>query len=67
MNDIIDNNLYETYPEPIAGLIDYLSHCELSESIWREATSLIDRLHQSDISDALKTRLHQIFADFGLD
>ena len=67
LSDIIDNNLHETYPEPTAELIDYLSHCELSESVWREATPLIDQLRQSDIPETLKTRLHEIVAEFALE
>ena len=66
LNDIIDNNLHEAYPESVAELIDYLSHCELSDSVWCEATGLIKQLCQSDIPEILKTRLHEIVAELAL-
>ena len=67
LNDVMDNNLHHANPEPVARLLDYLSHCEVSHTVWTEATMLFDDLLQSDIPDGLKTRLQEIVAEYAFD
>ena len=66
LNHITERGLHESFPEPVAELLDYLSRCELSHALWHESTGLINQLRQSDISNALKSRLHEILVKFRL-
>ena len=67
LNDIMDNNLHQANPEPVARLLDYLSHCEVSHTVWTDATALFEELLKSDIPEELKTRLQEIVAEYALD
>ena len=67
LNRIIEKKLHHANPEPVAKLLDYLSHCEISHTVWKEATGLINQLLQSEIPENLKTRLDEIVAEFALD
>ena len=67
LNDIMEHNLHHANLEPVARLLDYLSHCEVTHAVWAEATVLFDDLLQSDISDELKTRLQEIRAEYALN
>ena len=67
LNDIMDNNLHQSFAAPVARLLDYLSRCDISETVWREATGLINELIQSDIPEKLKLRMRELLAEFGLN
>ena len=67
LNDVMDNNLHHANPEPVARLLDYLSLCEVSHTVWTDATVLFDDLLKSDIPDELKIRLQEIVAEYALD
>ena len=65
--EIIDANIHDTHPGPVAKLLGYLRHCDMSRTVWRDATDAIKQLLRSDISADLKTSLEEIVAEFGLD
>ena len=67
LNDIMDNNLHHVFAVSVAKLLDYLSRCDISETVWREATGLINELIQSDIPEKLKLRMREQLAEFGLN
>lgn len=67
LDDVIEANLHGTYPEPVAKLLDYLRHCQVSRSAWRRATAAINELIRSDIPDHLKTSLQEIVVEYELE
>ena len=65
LDEVIEANLHDAYPEAVAKLMDYLRHCHVSPTAWRQATDAINQLLQSNIPDALKTSLEEIIAELG--
>ena len=64
---MVNDNLHHANPEPVARLLDYLSRCAVSHTVWTEASVLFDELLESDIPDELKARLKEIVAEYALD
>ena len=67
LDELIEANMHDTHPEPVARLLDYLRRCDLSQTVWRQARDAIDRLLASAIPEELKASLEEILAEHGLD
>ena len=67
LDELIEANMHHTHPEPVTKLLDYLRHCDLSQTVWHQARDAINQLFAATIPEELKTSLQEIVAEFGLD